>query len=149
MKQHLPPLDGPSLLGLSNISVSGSMAINDTALTISRLETADPIDGLDLTVCPADDLLDGCKVNHRQIPFYCRCLFESEVQDLKAGLFCARYFTAVFVRPSTEEAGEAAASCQQCRRSTFQPTKRGTHTCGDGRAGHGIHKVSFQSSLQV
>ncbi|XP_023806147.1 DNA topoisomerase 2-binding protein 1 isoform X1 [Oryzias latipes] len=54
--------DGPSLLGLSNISVSGSMAINDTALTISRLETADPIDGLDLTVCPADDLLDGCKL---------------------------------------------------------------------------------------
>jgi len=53
------------LLGLSNISVSANMTINDTALTnatISRLETSDPIDSLDLTVCPADDVLDGCKV---------------------------------------------------------------------------------------
>ncbi|XP_037829239.1 DNA topoisomerase 2-binding protein 1 isoform X2 [Kryptolebias marmoratus] len=57
--------DGPSLLGLSNISVSTSMGINDTALTnatISRVETPDPIDNLDLTVCPADDVLDGCKL---------------------------------------------------------------------------------------
>ncbi|KAF6720545.1 DNA topoisomerase 2-binding protein 1-A [Oryzias melastigma] len=54
--------DGPSLLGLSNISVSTSVAVNDTAFTISRLETADPIEGLDLTVCPAEDLLDGCKL---------------------------------------------------------------------------------------
>ncbi|XP_072234547.1 DNA topoisomerase 2-binding protein 1 [Leuresthes tenuis] len=57
--------EGPSLLGLSNISVSANMTINDTALTnatISRLETSDPIDSLDLTVCPADDVLDGCKL---------------------------------------------------------------------------------------
>ncbi|XP_042255809.1 DNA topoisomerase 2-binding protein 1 [Thunnus maccoyii] len=57
--------DGPSLLGLSHISVNASMTINDTALTngtISRLEAPDPIDSLDLTVCPADDLLDGCKL---------------------------------------------------------------------------------------
>lgn len=59
-------LEGPSLLGLSHISVNASMAINDTALTsgtISRLEAPDPIDTLDLTVCPADDILDGCKVS--------------------------------------------------------------------------------------
>uniref|UniRef100_UPI0037E893DB DNA topoisomerase 2-binding protein 1 n=1 Tax=Semicossyphus pulcher TaxID=241346 RepID=UPI0037E893DB len=57
--------DGPSLLGLSHISVNASMTINDTALTtatISRLEAPDPIDSLDLTVCPADDILDGCKL---------------------------------------------------------------------------------------
>ncbi|XP_008292837.1 DNA topoisomerase 2-binding protein 1 [Stegastes partitus] len=57
--------EGPSLLGLSHISVNASMTINDTALTngiISRLETPDPIDSLDLTVCPADDVLDGCKL---------------------------------------------------------------------------------------
>uniref|UniRef100_A0A7N6FEK2 BRCT domain-containing protein n=1 Tax=Anabas testudineus TaxID=64144 RepID=A0A7N6FEK2_ANATE len=56
---------GPSLLGLSHISVNASMTINDTALTngtISRLEAPDPIDSLDLTVCPADDVLDGCKL---------------------------------------------------------------------------------------
>uniref|UniRef100_A0AAY4C5W2 BRCT domain-containing protein n=1 Tax=Denticeps clupeoides TaxID=299321 RepID=A0AAY4C5W2_9TELE len=29
---------------------------------LSRLETSDPVDTLDLTVCPADDLLDGCKL---------------------------------------------------------------------------------------
>lgn len=59
-------LDGLSLLGLSNISVSTSVGINDTALTnatVSRMEMPDPIDNLDLTVCPADDVLDGCKVN--------------------------------------------------------------------------------------
>ncbi|XP_060921144.1 DNA topoisomerase 2-binding protein 1 [Labrus mixtus] len=57
--------DGPSLLGLSHISVNASMTINDTALTngtISRLEAPDPIDSLDLTVCPAEDILDGCKL---------------------------------------------------------------------------------------
>ncbi|KAM4718821.1 DNA topoisomerase 2-binding protein 1 isoform 2-T2 [Anableps anableps] len=57
--------DGPSLLGLSNISVNTSAAINDTALTnvtISRVETPDPIDRVDVTVCPADDVLDGCKL---------------------------------------------------------------------------------------
>ncbi|XP_047206276.1 DNA topoisomerase 2-binding protein 1 [Girardinichthys multiradiatus] len=57
--------DGPSLLGLSNISVNASVVINDTALTnitISRMETPDPIDSVDLTVCPSDDVLDGCKL---------------------------------------------------------------------------------------
>ncbi|XP_040922255.1 DNA topoisomerase 2-binding protein 1 [Toxotes jaculatrix] len=57
--------EGPSLLGLSHISVNASMTINDTALTngtISRLEAPDPIDSLDLTICPADDILDGCKL---------------------------------------------------------------------------------------
>lgn len=42
------------------------MTVNDTALTgstISRLEAPDPIDALDITVCPADDILDGCKVS--------------------------------------------------------------------------------------
>ncbi|CAJ1082591.1 DNA topoisomerase 2-binding protein 1 [Xyrichtys novacula] len=57
--------DGPSLLGLSHISVNASRTINDTALTngvMSRLEAPDPIDSMDLTVCPADDVLDGCKL---------------------------------------------------------------------------------------
>uniref|UniRef100_A0A8C9XRR4 DNA topoisomerase II binding protein 1 n=1 Tax=Sander lucioperca TaxID=283035 RepID=A0A8C9XRR4_SANLU len=57
--------EGPSLLGLSHISVNASMTVNDTALTnatVSRLEAPDPIDTLDLTVCPADDILDGCKL---------------------------------------------------------------------------------------
>ncbi|KAM3593604.1 uncharacterized protein V6R79_016913 [Siganus canaliculatus] len=57
--------DGPSLLGISHISVNASMTINDTAVTnvtMSRLEAPDPIDSLDLTVCPADDILDGCKL---------------------------------------------------------------------------------------
>uniref|UniRef100_A0A8C2XI19 DNA topoisomerase II binding protein 1 n=1 Tax=Cyclopterus lumpus TaxID=8103 RepID=A0A8C2XI19_CYCLU len=57
--------EGPSLLGLSHISVNASMTINDTVVTngtISRLEAPDPIDTLDLTVCPADDILDGCKL---------------------------------------------------------------------------------------
>lgn len=47
------------------------MTINDTALTnatVSRLEGPDPIDTLDLTVCPADDILDGCKVNNKNTP---------------------------------------------------------------------------------
>uniref|UniRef100_A0A8C8CSS6 BRCT domain-containing protein n=1 Tax=Oncorhynchus tshawytscha TaxID=74940 RepID=A0A8C8CSS6_ONCTS len=54
-----------SLLGLSHISVNSSMTVNDTALTnatLSRLDTPDPIDALDITVGPADDLLDGCKL---------------------------------------------------------------------------------------
>ncbi|XP_041670231.1 DNA topoisomerase 2-binding protein 1 [Cheilinus undulatus] len=57
--------DGPSLLGLSHISVNASMTINDTALTnstVSRLEAPDPIDSLDITVCPTEDILDGCKL---------------------------------------------------------------------------------------
>lgn len=59
-------------MGLSHISVNASMTINDTALTnatISRLEAPDPIDSLDLTVCPADDILDGCKVSRRLFLF--------------------------------------------------------------------------------
>lgn len=58
--------EGPSLLGLSHISVNAS-TINDTALTnvtngtiISRLEAPDPVDNFDITV--ADDILDGCKL---------------------------------------------------------------------------------------
>uniref|UniRef100_A0A8K9UDQ2 DNA topoisomerase II binding protein 1 n=1 Tax=Oncorhynchus mykiss TaxID=8022 RepID=A0A8K9UDQ2_ONCMY len=54
-----------SLLGLSHISVNSSMTVNDTALTnatLSRLDTPDPIDALDITVGPAEDLLDGCKL---------------------------------------------------------------------------------------
>lgn len=60
--------EGPSLLGLSHISVNASMTINDTALTnvsngsVIRLEAPDPIDNFDITVCPADDILDGCKL---------------------------------------------------------------------------------------
>lgn len=59
---------GSSLLGLSHISVNASMSINETALTnftngtVSRLEAVDPIDSFDITVCPADDILDGCKL---------------------------------------------------------------------------------------
>lgn len=57
--------DGPSLLGLSHISVIASGTINDTGLTnatISRLEAPDPTDSFDITVCPTDDILDGCKL---------------------------------------------------------------------------------------
>ncbi|XP_034022870.1 DNA topoisomerase 2-binding protein 1 [Thalassophryne amazonica] len=57
--------EGPSLLGLSHISVNASITIHDTALTngtISPLEGPDPIDSFDLTICPADDVLDGCKL---------------------------------------------------------------------------------------
>lgn len=53
-------------MGLSHISVNASMTVNDTALTnhtVSRVEIPDPIDSLDLTVCPADDILDGYKVS--------------------------------------------------------------------------------------
>ncbi|MCJ8745696.1 hypothetical protein PDJAM_G00133130 [Pangasius djambal] len=56
--------DGPSLLGLSHIS-NVSMNVNDTAMTtatMSRIDAADPIDTFDATICPADDLLDGCKL---------------------------------------------------------------------------------------
>uniref|UniRef100_A0A8B9L3Y7 BRCT domain-containing protein n=1 Tax=Astyanax mexicanus TaxID=7994 RepID=A0A8B9L3Y7_ASTMX len=56
--------DGASLLGLSHIS-NVSMNVNETAMTtatMSRIEPADPIDSFDVTVCPADDLLDGCKL---------------------------------------------------------------------------------------
>ncbi|XP_051538717.1 DNA topoisomerase 2-binding protein 1-A-like isoform X2 [Myxocyprinus asiaticus] len=55
---------GPSLLGLSHIS-NISMNVNETALTtagISHIETPDPLDSFDITVCRVDDLLDGCKL---------------------------------------------------------------------------------------
>uniref|UniRef100_A0A3P8WV72 DNA topoisomerase II binding protein 1 n=1 Tax=Cynoglossus semilaevis TaxID=244447 RepID=A0A3P8WV72_CYNSE len=55
-----------SLLGLSHISVNASMTIQETALTdnttMSRLEAPDLTDNMDITVSPADDLLDGCKL---------------------------------------------------------------------------------------
>ncbi|CAL8293832.1 unnamed protein product [Lota lota] len=63
--------EGSSLLGLSRISVNTSMTINDTALTnataltnttTSRLEAQDPVETLDLSTCPAEDVLDGCKL---------------------------------------------------------------------------------------
>ncbi|XP_041718089.1 DNA topoisomerase 2-binding protein 1-A [Coregonus clupeaformis] len=60
-----------SLLGLSHISVNTSMTVNDTAMTnatVSRLDTPDPIDALDSTVCPTDDLLDGCKLHLCGLP---------------------------------------------------------------------------------
>ncbi|XP_017308606.1 DNA topoisomerase 2-binding protein 1 isoform X4 [Ictalurus punctatus] len=56
--------DGPSLLGLSHIS-NISMNVNETTMTTAttiRIETADPIDAFDATICPTDDLLDGCKL---------------------------------------------------------------------------------------
>ncbi|CAN9506419.1 unnamed protein product [Ophioblennius macclurei] len=57
--------DASSLLGLSHISVNASRTINDTVVTnstMSRLDAPDPLDSLDLTVCPSDDILDGCKL---------------------------------------------------------------------------------------
>uniref|UniRef100_A0A8C2J3E9 DNA topoisomerase II binding protein 1 n=1 Tax=Cyprinus carpio TaxID=7962 RepID=A0A8C2J3E9_CYPCA len=54
----------PSLLGLSHIS-NISMNVNETALTtagISHIESPDPVDSFDITVCRVDDLLDGCKL---------------------------------------------------------------------------------------
>lgn len=68
----LSSIEGPSLLGLSHISVNASVTINDTALTnsnISRLEVPDAVESLDITVCPADDILDGCKVNTLPVLF--------------------------------------------------------------------------------
>lgn len=55
-------------MGLSHISVNASMTIQETALTnnttMSRLEAPDLTDNMDITVSPADDLLDGCKVEY-------------------------------------------------------------------------------------
>uniref|UniRef100_A0A673G8Z2 BRCT domain-containing protein n=1 Tax=Sinocyclocheilus rhinocerous TaxID=307959 RepID=A0A673G8Z2_9TELE len=59
-----PNRKGPSLLGLSHIS-NISMNVNETVLTtagISHIETPDPVDSFDITVCRVDDLLDGCKL---------------------------------------------------------------------------------------
>uniref|UniRef100_A0A672T6J6 BRCT domain-containing protein n=1 Tax=Sinocyclocheilus grahami TaxID=75366 RepID=A0A672T6J6_SINGR len=59
-----PNRKGPSLLGLSHIS-NISMNVNETALTtagISHIETPDPVESFDITVCRVDDLLDGCKL---------------------------------------------------------------------------------------
>uniref|UniRef100_A0A8C1NR26 DNA topoisomerase II binding protein 1 n=1 Tax=Cyprinus carpio TaxID=7962 RepID=A0A8C1NR26_CYPCA len=58
------PNRSPSLLGLSHIS-NISMNVNETALTtagISHIESPDPVDSFDITVCRVDDLLDGCKL---------------------------------------------------------------------------------------
>uniref|UniRef100_A0A672T6C0 BRCT domain-containing protein n=1 Tax=Sinocyclocheilus grahami TaxID=75366 RepID=A0A672T6C0_SINGR len=58
------PNRSPSLLGLSHIS-NISMNVNETALTtagISHIETPDPVESFDITVCRVDDLLDGCKL---------------------------------------------------------------------------------------
>lgn len=113
--------EGPSLLGLSHISVNASMTINDTALTnatMSRLEAPDPIDSLDITVCPADDILDGCKVSRR--------VDSSSVILIKFEVFVSHVFNclaAVSVRPAGEETGEAAASRERCRRSALQPAQ--------------------------
>uniref|UniRef100_A0A673ZM52 DNA topoisomerase II binding protein 1 n=1 Tax=Salmo trutta TaxID=8032 RepID=A0A673ZM52_SALTR len=49
----------------SEVHDSYIMTVDDTAMTnatVSRLDTPDPIDALDITVCPTDDLLDGCKL---------------------------------------------------------------------------------------
>ena len=46
--------------------MNSSLTVNDTALTnatVSRLDLPDPLDTLDLSTCPSDDLLDGCKVH--------------------------------------------------------------------------------------
>uniref|UniRef100_A0A8C9W913 DNA topoisomerase II binding protein 1 n=1 Tax=Scleropages formosus TaxID=113540 RepID=A0A8C9W913_SCLFO len=54
-----------SLLGVSQISNISLSSVNDSAFTttsVSRLETPDPLDALDISCCPADDLLDGCKL---------------------------------------------------------------------------------------
>ncbi|KAL1006923.1 hypothetical protein UPYG_G00078930 [Umbra pygmaea] len=72
-KPHTSTPTGPStkkdecasFLGLSHISVNSSLTVNDTTMThatVSRLDTPDPIDALDITVCSSDDLLDGCKL---------------------------------------------------------------------------------------
>lgn len=91
-------------MGLSHISVNASMTINDTALTngtISRLEIPDPIDSLDLTVCPGDDILDGCKVSKGKVNIMkCRVFFRE--------LLIYICFVAVSVWPAHKEAGEAA-----------------------------------------
>ncbi|XP_019730589.1 DNA topoisomerase 2-binding protein 1 [Hippocampus comes] len=57
--------DGPSVLGLSRISLNASVTVNDTAFTnatVSHADAPDSLDSLDLTVQPPDDLLDGCKL---------------------------------------------------------------------------------------
>ncbi|XP_061130917.1 DNA topoisomerase 2-binding protein 1-A-like [Syngnathus typhle] len=54
-----------SVLGLSRISLNTSETVNDTAFTngtVTHMEAPDPLDSLDLTVRPAEDLLDGCKL---------------------------------------------------------------------------------------
>ncbi|KAI1888905.1 hypothetical protein AGOR_G00173580 [Albula goreensis] len=53
------------LLGVSQISNISLSSVNDTALTTattSCLVMPNPLDTLDSTTCPADDLLDGCKL---------------------------------------------------------------------------------------
>lgn len=81
------------------------MTINDTALTngtISRLEIPDPVDSLDLTVCPGDDILDGCKVSKGEVNIMNIMSLLPGAVDLNIG------FVAVSVWPAHKEAGEAA-----------------------------------------
>ncbi|XP_077481033.1 DNA topoisomerase 2-binding protein 1 isoform X2 [Stigmatopora argus] len=55
--------DGVSLLGLSAVNVSST--VNQSAFTdasVTGAEAPDPLDNLDLTLCPTDDVLDGCKL---------------------------------------------------------------------------------------
>ncbi|KAJ8277001.1 hypothetical protein GJAV_G00070300 [Gymnothorax javanicus] len=53
------------VLGMSQISNISLSSVNDTThttATASCLASPDPLDALDRTVCPSDDLLDGCKL---------------------------------------------------------------------------------------
>lgn len=94
------------------------MTVNDTALTnhtVSRVESPDPIDSLDLTVCPADDILDGCKVSIGKLLVFS---YYHEVHGLLQKAFNVRIcFVALPVWPAHKEAGEAA-SPSKCHRRT-------------------------------
>lgn len=95
------------------------MTINDTALTnatISRLEIPDPIDSLDLTVCPGDDILDGCKVSKEKFIIMKSRVFFNE-------LWIYKKFLAVSVWPAHKEAGEVAPPSERHRRTALQPTQ--------------------------
>lgn len=91
------------------------MAVNDTALTndtISRLEIPDPIDSLDLTVCPADDLLDGCKVSKGRFS-----IIKSTVSSISRSF--KHLFAAVSMWLAHKEAGEAAPPGKYHRRTSL------------------------------
>lgn len=94
------------------------MAVNDTALTndtISRLEIPDPIDSLDLTICPADDILDGCKVSEGKFT-----ITVHEVHGLLQYVVDLNIcFAAVSVWPAHKEAGEAAPPSKCYRRTSL------------------------------
>ncbi|KAL4635475.1 DNA topoisomerase 2-binding protein 1 isoform X2 [Arapaima gigas] len=59
-KSTAVPLLGVSQISNINLSSASDSAMNATS--VSCLETPDPLDLLDITACPADDLLDGCKL---------------------------------------------------------------------------------------